>query len=229
MQRCVAQMTFWSELVSLIIQVRWAAWVIFFCLATRNISIAALFQCPLMFKDDPRCVLGNHRARRTKWKTNGNIFVYIKRQSPRTRMRITFRKPQEINRETVFPYKPMELAIKSTAQIKSTAHFSAWSSKPVHRVLYLHFKVACSSRSWKLVLRVLHLYYKTVIFQLVLETGASRTRLVLQSCDCVLHLCYKVAIFERARLVLQSCDFPSRAGNRYFASQTCTTKLRVSS
>ena len=82
---------------------------------------------------------------------------------------------------------------------------ASWSSKPVLRVLCLHFKLRSSSQSWKLVLHALYLYYKVVIFQLVLETCTSRTRLVLQSCDRALYLrC------ERARLVLQSCNFPSR-------------------
>ena len=88
-------------------------------------------------------------------------------------------------------------------------------------------KLPSSSQSWKLLLHVLYLYYKVVIFQLVLETCTSRTRFALQSCDRAQHLCYKVAIFEHTRLVLQSCKFPSRAGSRYFACQTCTTKVAI--
>ena len=38
------------------------------------------------------------------------------RQSPRTRMRITLRKPRKIIRNNIFRYKPMGLAIKPTAQ-----------------------------------------------------------------------------------------------------------------
>ena len=57
---------------------------------------------------------------------------------------------------------------------KKIIRVSSWSSKPVLRALYL--------------------YYKVAIFQLVLETCTSRARLVLQSCDRILYLCYKVAI-----------------------------------
>ena len=107
-------------------------------------------------------------------------------------------------------------------------------------------KLRFSSWSWTPALCVLDLYYKVVIFQLVLETCTSRTRLVLQSCDRVLCLCYKVAIFERSRLVLTklrfwleleagtsrtrlvlpSRDFPAGAGNLNLAHQAGTTKLR---
>ena len=70
-------------------------------------------------------------------------------------------------------------------------------------------KLRSSSQSWKLVLHVLYLRYKVVTFQLV------RLR--------ALDLYFKVAILQ-LEMVLQSCDFPARAGNLYFAYQTCATE-----
>ena len=138
------------------------------------------------------------------------------RQSPRTRMHITLRKPKKIIRENIFRYKPMGLAIKPAAQtmffslknytlraplVATKLRFSIWSWTPALRALDLHActtKLRFSSRSWYFV----DLRYTAAIVQLELKTCTLRTR-----------------------LVLQSCDFQAGDQNLYFAYYTCATKL----
>ena len=76
------------------------------------------------------------------------------------------------------------------------------------------------------MLRVLDLYYKVAIFELELRKSASRTRLVLQSCDFragAAEVYCKVAIFElelrkcTSRLTLQNYDFRAGAAEVYLA------------
>ena len=76
------------------------------------------------------------------------------------------------------------------------------------------------------------MHYKVAIFDLELRKCtsrkcASRTRLVLQSCD------FRAGALRKCtsctRLVLQSCDFRAGDAEVYFAYQTCATKLRFSS
>ena len=109
------------------------------------------------------------------------------RQSSRTRMHTSVRKPKKIIRENNFRYKTMG---SQSSQLK----YIFQVAKTVLCAPLVATKLRFSIWSWTPALRSLDLYYKVAIFQPELENCTSPTRLALHTFDC-----------------------PARAENLYFA------------